>query len=166
MKLEPSDRLRIGVVSDSHGDEDRLFLAARRLGRLDVLCFLGDVVGDAEYLAAQLAQMGRSTVSYTVRGNNDFSCPYPLELTVELMGKKLLLTHGHLWGVKQGLGRLSYHARESRADIVLYGHTHIPRSEYDDHIFFLNPGAAGFRHPTCAVLELSREKLGLEMLKL
>lgn len=160
------DVLRIGVVSDSHEDEDRLFLAARRLGKLDALCFLGDVVSDAEYLQAQLGLLGRSTVCYTVRGNNDFASNYPLELTVELMGRKLLLTHGHLWGVKQGLNRLTYHAQESRADIVLYGHTHVPYSGYDSNIFFLNPGAAGFRKPTCAVLTLGTEKLGLEMLQL
>lgn len=165
MKPE-EDMLRIGVVSDSHEDEGRLFLAARRLGRLDVLCFLGDVVGDAEYLQTQLGLLGRSAVCYTVRGNNDFASAYPAELTVELMGRKLLLTHGHLWGVKMGLGRLAYHAQESHADIVLFGHTHVPYSGYDRNIFFLNPGAASYRRPTCAVLTLTAEKLELEMLQL
>lgn len=166
MKPE-ANAMRIAVLSDSHGDEDRLFLAARRMGRVDAFCFLGDVVGDAEYLAAQLALLGRAAAGYIVRGNNDFASQYPAEITLELMGRKLLLTHGHLWGVKQGLTRLAYHAAENRADIVLYGHTHIPYSGYDGNTFFLNPGAAGFRKPTFALLTLEPGKqLSLEMVYL
>ena len=39
---------------------------------------------------------------------------------------KLFVTHGHAYGVKSGLGRLAERAKTLGADVVLYGHTHIP----------------------------------------
>ncbi|MEG0145820.1 MAG: metallophosphoesterase family protein, partial [Clostridia bacterium] len=51
------------------------------------------------------------------------------------------LTHGNTYRVKQGLLMLAYGAREVGADIVLYGHTHIPSVDRDGPLLLINPGA-------------------------
>ena len=52
-----------------------------------------------------------------------------------------ILTHGHLYGVKSDLTRVVYAARERNADLLLYGHTHIPVTDYEDGLYILNPGS-------------------------
>lgn len=164
--MPKDDAVRIGVVSDSHGDQQRLFLAARRLGQVDALCFLGDVVADAGYLRAQIDLLGRTTAFYVVRGNNDFTQDYPGEITFSLCKKTIWLTHGHLYGVKQGLTRLAYAAQERAADLVLFGHTHVPCVQWERGILFFNPGSAGFHHPSCGLLTLSSEGVVPELISL
>ena len=44
---------RIGVFSDSHGDERSLERLLEQMGRLDAACFLGDIASDAAYLEAR-----------------------------------------------------------------------------------------------------------------
>ena len=58
-----------------------------------------------------------------------------------LAGKRFFLTHGHLYGVKSDLTRVVYAARERSADILLYGHTHVPETDYEDGLYILNPGS-------------------------
>jgi putative phosphoesterase len=43
--------------------------------------------------------------------------------------------------VKSGLGRLIEKAKSVKADLVLYGHTHVSKTEYVDGIYFVNPGS-------------------------
>ena len=65
----------------------------------------------------------------------------PKEVLLPLCGKIFFALHGHTRAVKSGLQILSEAAREKNADIVLYGHTHIPRAERIDGIWFLCPGS-------------------------
>ncbi len=63
---------------------------------------------------------------------------------ITLLGKKIFLTHGDLYGVKYGTERLGYAAEERGADIVLFGHTHIPHEEYisaQKPYYLFNPGS-------------------------
>ena len=43
--------------------------------------------------------------------------------------------------MKSGLDSLRYAAEEQNADIVLFGHTHMPFESYMDGRRFFNPGA-------------------------
>jgi len=76
-----------------------------------------------------------------VRGNCDFCSTSPNVETITLEGKKLFITHGHTYNVKSGLLNLSLAAKESGADLVIFGHTHNPTNLYDDGVYFLNPGS-------------------------
>ena len=58
-----------------------------------------------------------------------------------LCGKRILFTHGHTYNEKSGRERLKAWAREQNADIVLYGHTHLAETEYDEGVYFVNPGS-------------------------
>lgn len=116
-------RTELLILSDSHGRADAVEQALK-LTRPHLLLFCGDGLRD-------LARLDLPCPLYAVRGNCDyFSVPSPgdaedtLSLTVD--GMKLLLTHGHRYGVKGGLGHLIAWAVRERADAVIFGHTHEP----------------------------------------
>lgn len=74
-----------------------------------------------------------------VKGNCDFEGDKTLFLNIE--GKKVLITHGDLYGVKEGLMRISLFALENKVDYVFFGHTHVPTFFEYNGIKFINPGA-------------------------
>ena len=55
--------------------------------------------------------------------------------------KKILFTHGHMLGVDRSDERLLDFARASRAQVALYGHTHIARIRYENGVYLMNPGS-------------------------
>jgi hypothetical protein len=57
---------------------------------------------------------------------------------------KILLTHGQGLGVKSGLDRLVYYAREKGADACFYGHTHFPVCATVGGVLLFNPGSPSF----------------------
>lgn len=132
--------MRIGVFSDSHGDHRALDELLEKMGYIDAACFLGDISADADYLRERLAAMPQQPVLYAVRGNNDLASMLPDSLLIELGGKRIYLTHGHLF---RGPLALTLRAKEQRADVAMFGHTHIAFCEYDDGVLLLNPGSAG-----------------------
>ena len=133
---------RVGIFSDSHRDCRSLGLLLDRMGYIDAACFLGDVASDAAYLREVLAAMPHEPPLYAVRGNNDIASALPDELLCEIGGKRLYLTHGHLYA---SLYSLVMKAKERGADAALFGHTHEAINEYADGVMLLNPGAAGDR---------------------
>ena len=111
----------------------------------DFACFLGDGLSDLEGLEERFG-----IPIYAVRGNCDgswLSGAAPETRIVARSGHRLLLTHGHRFGAKGGVGGLIVAARAEACDIVLFGHTHLPQetyvSEYGMYLF--NPGSIG--HP-------------------
>lgn len=128
----------IAVVSDSHGDKNAIKKAIKKIGNADYLFHLGDNVKDIEEFSKQFS--GRIV---NVKGNCDFICNEVGERVVVIGKNKFFLTHGHKYSVKEGLLRLKYKAKEVGANIVLFGHTHVPCIEYNDkdRIWFINPGS-------------------------
>ncbi len=78
-----------------------------------------------------------------VKGNNDFQ-DYPQTITLNIEGKNVLITHGHLFNVDTSLALLTSYAKEHHIDLVCFGHTHQPCFETIDHITFINPGSVRF----------------------
>ena len=100
---------------------------------------LGDVVRDGDKLQALYPKLP----FYRVVGNCDWnSVAFPLEDVVCLEGKTILYMHGHTRSVKCGVGMAVDAAREMRADLLLFGHTHHPLCEEYDNLLAVNPGAA------------------------
>ena len=54
----------------------------------------------------------------TVRGNCDHDSAYPNMVVEEMAGKRLLITHGHLYNVKMTLFNLSLKSEEAEANII------------------------------------------------
>ena len=136
--------IKILVFSDSHSDSSKIVEAIElHHGKCDLVIFLGDGLRDLDYVKSKYPQL-----SYlSVRGNCDFflSDDEPTELIIDLDGIKLLLTHGHKFGVKSALGTLISYAISKDVDAVLFGHTHIPLDtcEYvgEKRIQLFNPGS-------------------------
>ncbi len=53
----------------------------------------------------------------------------------------MFLCHGDSYRVKYGLDMLEKKAKEVRADIVIFGHTHVPLNIKKDNILYINPGS-------------------------
>lgn len=143
--------MRILVLSDSHGDPVgvKKIIASQKAAEHVIFC--GDGEGDLE--GAKL--MFPEKTFYMVRGNCDFGSRLPVVQTFPLGGKKLMLAHGHTYYVKQTDSDLLFAARGAGADIVLFGHTHIPRVDYEDGLHIVNPGSCHGSFGTYAVIDLT-----------
>lgn len=130
--------MRIGIVSDSHGDA-RVFekmLAVPGAAEAELWLHAGDFAPDADDLEA----MAEKRV-VRVLGNCDFFVDGVYDETVvEVAGHRIFLTHGHLFNVRFDTAMLAEAARTAGADIAVYGHTHIALVEHGD-VTVLNPGS-------------------------
>lgn len=130
--------MKILVLSDSHRALGAMYDAAA-LEQPDIIMHLGDHVRDAQ----ELSYAFDTTDFYMVRGNCDYAAQTPETILTELAGVRIFLTHGHLFGVKSGLGNLKCEAQRLGAQVALFGHTHRAFCEEDGGVWYLNPGAAG-----------------------
>jgi putative phosphoesterase len=128
--------IRVGVVGDIHGNTAALQEALEKMGPIDQLLFTGDGHRDLDRIEG-----GLSIPVVGVAGNCDFCTLYPGEELLVLETKKLLLTHGHRYGVKQGLTRIALAGRAAAADLVVFGHTHLPMDDIWQNVHLFNPGS-------------------------
>ena len=143
--------MRILVMSDSHGHPDRLRQVFEAEPTANWYLFLGDGLRDFETVTGDYPD--RHTMY--VPGNCDLFSQMPLMREETFGTKRFFFTHGHFYDVKNGLYRLACAARERRADVVLFGHTHRPFHCVDDGLVMVNPGSVG-QDGAYAVLELGR----------
>ena len=156
------------VFSDSHGRGSNMLEAfARQIKRPDAVIFLGDGLRDLSY-----CDFGEVMI-FAVSGNCDFYTFYGSgsaeeEIVMTLGGKKIMMTHGDRYGVKQGMARIVKAASEKGADIVLFGHTHLPieryipagESEYgiilEKPLYLFNPGSIGGYDASFGCIEIKK----------
>lgn len=134
------------IFSDSHGKRKNIAAAmARQIRKPDAVLYLGDGLSDIGDRLEEIPVI-------RVRGNCDWRFPGEPVGEREVLsfeGHRLLLTHGHLYGAKSGVGGLLQAAKETGADLVLFGHTHrqelltIPEEETGKTIYLFNPGSIG-----------------------
>ena len=134
------------IFSDSHGKRRNIAEAmARQIRKPDAIFYLGDGLSD-------IGDRLEDVPVIRVRGNCDWRFPEEPVVDREILsfeGHRLLLTHGHLYGAKSGVGGLLRAAKETGVDIVLFGHTHrqelqtIANEEGEKTIYLFNPGSIG-----------------------
>lgn len=108
------------------------------MGEVDFYIHLGDYISDAKKI------LEKTNTSYVaVKGNCDITDEEE-EIIIELNGKKFFISHGHQYNIKYGYNNIYYRALEWEADIVLFGHTHMPISLWYQGILFFNPGSITF----------------------
>ena len=145
--------MKLLILSDSHGEQEFMQLAVRR-ERPDAVIHL-DHCADADRLAEEFC--GLPVLS--VCGNCDLWGPPRAETLLRTFeGVRIFGTHGHRYGVKQGLLRFSLAAREQQAQVALFGHTHIPYCRQEGGLWLLNPGACGGRAPSCGIVTVDGGK--------
>ena len=149
--------MKILIVSDTHGHERNLKKVVEKVGQTDLFIHLGDIEGHEDYIEASA-----DCPVHMVSGNNDFFSDLPREEEFQLGRYRVLITHGHYYGVSVGTDRLKEEARSRNIDIVMYGHTHRPEIDIDDHVTVLNPGSLSYprqwgRKPSYMLMEIDRE---------
>lgn len=154
--------MKILVTSDTHGNYMAPVATLEESGA-EMLIHLGDEINDAHTLDLVI-----DIPILKVPGNCDLGAREPRELVETISGKKLLITHGDLYRVKSGLEKLKQRALDIKADIVLFGHTHIPMILKDNGILYVNPGSMmqGDRGKSCALITLSKNNISAEIIHL
>ena len=147
--------MRIGVISDTHGDRASIKQAVKVVPNADIWLHAGDYSQDAAYLASLVA-----VPVFAAKGNCDGQTSAKIDEFVEAAGKKIWLTHGHRYSVKQGAGDLIEWGRQYEVDIIIYGHTHIPDQLWYEGLLIFNPGSAAeprVGSGTCGVIEITND---------
>ena len=132
--------MRIIAFSDSHRHSRNVHkLFEQTQLTTDLYIFLGDGEGDLD----DIRSLYPNKRIVSVAGNCDFASMEPFVGAVTVEGKKIIYTHGHHQGVGFGLGGLKKLAADNGADVVLFGHTHERSCEYEDGVYYINPGSIG-----------------------
>ena len=109
-------------------------------------------LGDYELDARVLAKTFPHLPIRSVRGNCDFRSKAPVLDDFIVAGKRIIMTHGHRYDVKSDYTALCNMGRAEGADILLFGHTHIPYYEQLGTMHVLNPGSAAY---TCGLIQIT-----------
>ena len=146
--------MKILLISDTHGKLSNLRILMSRMHHVDLVLHMGDAEGDEGEIRAML----NCSVEF-VKGNCDTFSREEDEKVLEIGAHRILMTHGHRRGVNWDLSGLEVQAKEVKADVVCFGHTHVPEQSEKDGTLFINPGSLsrprqdGHR-PSFAVLEI------------
>ncbi|MFR9189453.1 MAG: metallophosphoesterase family protein [Anaerotruncus massiliensis (ex Togo et al. 2019)] len=132
--------MRLIVTSDTHRD----FHSLRRLVEMhrasaDIFIHLGDGAQELE----QAIALYPDCKWLSVRGNCDFGTSATLAGCFSCGPAKIFYTHGHMYSVKYGLDDLVAAAADIEANVLLFGHTHVPFVGYQRGMHLLNPGSLG-----------------------
>ena len=154
---------RVLIFSDTHDYIEPCVRLMTQMKDVDAVIHAGDSARDAQDLKYAFPEIP----VYYVRGNNDWFSDAPDKLSVTIGGKKILIVHGHIERVKYDLtlSELTRKGEAANADLVVFGHTHKPRTEYRGKMIILNPGSVRFSR-TYAVAEIEGDVLKTAIVEL
>ena len=132
---------------------------AVRRERPYLVLHLGDLVRDFQELQSRMPMQTMQNVC----GNCDGFTEVPDQRVLLVEGRRILMTHWHRYHVKQTYGPAYYAAREAEADVLLFGHTHIPYCEREGELWILNPGSCRGSGGTYGVIDLGAEEIRCEI---
>jgi len=138
-----SAHLKIFVLADTH---DKLPANLESLATgADEIWHLGDVCDPA--ILQTIESFGPPVI--IVRGNCDGNPEWPITVNLNRNGLRFLLVH------------IPPDDGPDNADVVLHGHTHVPRNEVWSGVRFLNPGCVTRPNrgapPSVAFLEIAAD---------
>lgn len=143
--------MKVVILSDTHGSTQAVERVFSEQPDAELYLHAGDVLSDAKYLASLVGaelNAGEQDESVSPRvigvpGNTDWpDGNQPLARVVCAAGHRILLAHGHSFGVQYTTKFFAEAAAESNCDIAVYGHTHIVDVSPGTPITVLNPGSA------------------------
>lgn len=150
--------MKILIFSDSHRVIGPM-IDAVTFEKPDVIFHLGDLESDA----IELNRRFPSIPLHSVPGNCDL-LPFGVRrIIITEGGKKIFATHGHTYNVKAGLSGLINTAATAGADVVLFGHTHIPYEATHAGMLVINPGSCGRGRHTYGVLKIEDREMKYEL---
>jgi uncharacterized protein len=135
--------MKILVIADTH---NKVPLILEKLARdVDEIWHLGDVCADR--VLDELRAVGVPLT--VVRGNCDSNVEWPLVIDLVRSGRKFRLQH------------IPPERPPDDVDVLLHGHTHVPRNERAGGVLFLNPGCVTRPNqgapPSVAELEIASD---------
>lgn len=146
--------MRIAVFSDTHGNVITMEKTIKMMGPVDLLIHAGDFYRDAVKVSQQL-----SLKMEAVGGNCDYPRVEPQELILDLEGITVYVTHSHQLDPGNYYNSLINKGREFKADLVIFGHTHLASQFQRDEIIFFNPGSINSPRmgngPSYGIIELN-----------
>ncbi|MBO5100519.1 MAG: metallophosphoesterase [Treponema sp.] len=155
--LKTKTSASILVISDSHGNPNVLKEILTKHKNCDLLCFCGDGINDLATSIEENELLPEKdkflpSVIACVQGNGDYNSVQlytdevkylrlPKSQIIDIANKRIFLTHGHEYEVYYTKDFLLSKSIEINADIVIFGHTHIPYSSIKQNKYFFNPGS-------------------------
>jgi putative phosphoesterase len=161
--------VKLGIVSDIHGNLPGLQRALDLMGDVDELLCLGDCIYDYQFSNEVVALLRRHE-AHIIQGNHEevfyspagvrareragidpglmgFLANQPPRRALEFGGMRVLMVHSTPWEPRgayvyphsAALARFA----EADADVVLYGHTHAQVVRRVGRVLVVNPGSAG-----------------------
>lgn len=127
---------KIVIISDTHANVGAIYSLYDIMQESDYVFHLGDHYSDFNGLEDEFKDK-----LYRVRGNCDGGVE-SRELIVKIEDRKILVTHGDLYGVKSTLDRLILRAKELGCDTAFFGHTHRAEIIEKCGVTLINPGNA------------------------
>ena len=154
--------MKIGVISDIHGDIAALNIVLHRLEtdhQVDKIVCAGDLVGRGSE-PDLVVKVIREREIPTVLGNHDewqydltddsmaFLDTLPIDMRLSYHGRELFICHGkpgsNMWGLYRdhiSETLLNMMLSSLKADVLITGHTHIPMYSKVDAGIVVNPGS-------------------------
>lgn len=131
--------MKVLVFSDSHGRRELLERMLSKEPDCREVIFLGDGMRDIE----RVKEFYPEKKFTCVRGNNDYDFAVSAEGYKYFNGVTVFACHGDMYSVRSTLSLVFRKASSVRANLALYGHTHIPDKTKDPStgIVAVNPGA-------------------------
>jgi len=161
--------VKLGIVSDIHGNLPGLQQALALIGDVDALLCLGDCIYDYQF-SNEVVALLRERDALIIQGNHEevffsaagvrareragldaglmaFLADQPHRRMLHCEGRRVLMVHSTPWEPRgayvyphsASLARFA----EAEADIVLYGHTHAQVVQRVGSVLVVNPGSAG-----------------------
>lgn len=138
--------MKIGFVSDTHGDEYGLERAVSFMKGYDAIIHTGDVLSYGSTSPCFLTEYIKSLPNiYFVRGNGDYFD------AMSIMGKSIdkfedVFTFGKLkifatHGFGHSIGYYEKRAMDKGCQLMVYGHTHVKTIYEKQGLTILNPGS-------------------------
>ncbi|MDR1840146.1 MAG: YfcE family phosphodiesterase [Treponema sp.] len=141
------DSKKLLVFSDTHGSVQTLKTvfdwAKKHSPPNDTICgaaFLGDGISDIQS-AANIT--GFFCDCKFVRGNNDFGYSIPEAIVFDFAENRFFMCHGHHHNLYGGYHTLIAAARNTDANVALFGHSHVPFQNTGNGVLLVNPGSVG-----------------------
>ena len=142
----------ITVLSDTHGNLYDLDFMRGDFLSSDYIFFLGDGIFDMQKYYYEFENK-----VYMVKGNCDGFIGLSTELILEIDGVKILITHGHNFGVKESRQRLAEFSKQKGCSLCLYGHTHTALIEEIDGVTLACPGALALHNFRKSFIQIKLE---------
>lgn len=166
MTTEPAPITTIGVVSDTHHPECGALPPSLLTGleNVDVIFHLGDFCNLQTYKEFQ--KIAPVVAVYGNMDNPELKALLPEKKTLEIQGYTLGLIHG--WGPPKKLEERVVQKIKD-ADIILFGHSHIPLFTQINDVWVFNPGSPTMNMVgagTYGLLRLGENTLEHEIIRL